>query len=138
MSDSEIWDFIKHEMDKLHDALINDEPEKVREISSGICSQFETIREDIRGDKESKIRREIGARPRDDDKYNTSEDEQSKSHEDEEEILERVEEEVDEAFNERFPFPDFPDALDELERLPGLPKEEAIKVVTALKATYFS
>jgi phosphoglycolate phosphatase-like HAD superfamily hydrolase len=138
MSDSEIWAFVKKELDKLYDALINDEPEKAGEISSGICSQFETIRDDIRLDKKSKISREIEKRPHDDEEYNTSEPDQSKWHEDGEEILERVEEESDEAFNERFPFPGFPDALDELETLQPFPKEEAIKIVTAIKAKYFS
>ncbi|MGA2240559.1 MAG: hypothetical protein ABSH11_00760 [Verrucomicrobiota bacterium] len=131
----EIWGFVKRELDKLLVALKNHDREEVRRISSSIRSPFEKIQEDMRDDKETKIKQEIAKRRRasdggDDDEYNTSDDEQSKSHVDAEEIMEVVGE-SDIAFNEAFPFA--AEMLEKLEILSVVQIEEAIKIVTELK-----
>jgi vacuolar-type H+-ATPase subunit E/Vma4 len=138
MSDSECLNFLKSELDKLHDALIHDDLERFREIRANISSQFETIKENIRRGAKSRIRREIEKQPHDPEDYDTSEDEQSKSHEDEQEVLEYVEEKSEEEFNERFPFPDFQDSLEELAELTGVPKEQAIKFIADFNTKYCS
>jgi hypothetical protein len=135
VTESEIWGFVKHEVDELLDALKKQDREEARKIASGICSLFEQIREVIRADKEFKIRREVEKRPRDEDEYDTSEDEQSKSYEDAQEIMEGAAVESDVALNEAFPFAE--DMLDKLESLP-FEIEEAIKIVTELKARCFN
>jgi hypothetical protein len=135
MSDSEFVDFVKCEVNKLHDALINDDLKMFGEIRSSISSQFETVMKDIRDDAESRIRREIEGRPHEPEDYDTSEVEQSKGYEDEEEVLERVVVESEEKFNERFPFPH--DSLEELSGLSEWQKEEAIKFIAEFKSKYF-
>jgi hypothetical protein len=134
-TEPEIWDFVKGKLDELLDALKNQDQNEVRKISSGICSLFEQIREVIRADKEFKIRREVEKRPRDEDEYDTSEDEQSKSYEDAQEIMEGSAVESDVALNEAFPFAE--DMLDKLESLSVLKTEEFIKNVTDLKTKWF-
>jgi hypothetical protein len=136
MSDLEFVDLVKQSLDDLLEALTKEDWGETREICSRIGSEWEIILSQIRGDAESKIRREIEQRPHDPEEYDTSEDEQSKSHEDEEEVLERVEVETDEAVAERFP-PDFPDLIDEISRVPTQLPEESIKSVGALKSKYF-
>ena len=136
MSDLEIVDLVKQALDELLDALTKDEREQVNEICGRICSEWEAIIENIRGDAESKIRREIEERPRDPEEYDTSEDEQSKSHEDEEEVLERVELETDEAVAERFPA-DFADLIEEISKVAMQLPEDAVKRVAALKSKCF-
>jgi hypothetical protein len=134
-TEPEIWNFVKGKLDELLDALKNQDQNEVREISSGIYSLFEQIREVLRVDKEFKIRREVEKRPRDEDEYDTSEVEQSKSYEDAQEIMEGAAVESDVELNEAFSFAE--DMLDELERLPVLKTEELIKNVTDLKAKWF-
>ena len=136
MNDSEFVDFVKREVNKLHDALIKDDLAEFRQIRSVISSQFETILENIQEGKESGIRHKIEKRPHDPDEYNTSEDEQSKYYEDEQEVLEGVVVESEETFNERFPFSY--DSLKALVESSGWPKEKAIDLIAKFNSRYFA
>jgi hypothetical protein len=140
VTELELWDFVKREVDELLEALKNQDCVEVKRISSGICSPFEKIREDMYNDEKTKVDREIERRRlasdgADDDEYNTSEDEQSKWHEDAQEALETATEKSNEAFDEAFPFAD---ALDKIERLSVFEIEQSIKTVTDIKVEYFS
>jgi len=132
MNDAEFRNFLRNELDKLSDALVNDKSEDVRVICSETRCQLEKIQEAVADELESQARREIEKKPHDAEEYDTSEDEQSKSYEDEEDILERRAE-SDLVLTERYGL-DFSDLIDDFEKLSWLPREEAVKIITALKA----
>ncbi len=117
-TESEIWDFVKCELDKLVDALKNQNQEEVGRISSGICSLFEQIREEICDKKKTEIEREIVS-----SRFSDGSEE------------EHLAVESDIAFDEAFPFAT--EMLEELEILPTVEIEKAIKFVTNLKAKWY-
>jgi predicted nucleic acid-binding Zn-ribbon protein len=132
MNKAEFWSFLRDELDGLSNALEHKDSKDVRAICSKLRSRLEEIREAAADELESQARREIEKRPHDDEEYDTSEDEQSKSHEDGEEILERRAE-ADRVLTGRYEL-DFSDLIDDFEKLSRVPREEAFKMTTALKA----
>jgi hypothetical protein len=131
MNDAEFQSFLRDELDKISDALADERSDDVRTICAEAHCQIEKIQKSVADELESQARREIEKRPRDDEDYDTSADEQSKCYEDEEEILERRAE-ADLVLTERYGF-DFSDLIDDFKKVSWLPKDEATKVIESVK-----
>jgi hypothetical protein len=140
VTESAICIWVKEKFDELLDALKKSEQEEIRRIVSDICSPFESIRDAMHEEAKFRIEQEIETRRfaadgADDDDYFTSEPEQSKFNEDAQEVMERADEESDIQFNEAF---GFAEVLEKLKTLPGLEVDAAVKLVTDMRAKYFS